>query len=272
MQTAVAGTDQGARLRTGMAVVLLSAVLILGWQTLTQSSALGASPDECVASSQDVQVHFLTDFAGSNAAIAGLELRGLDPGACDGQPVKVTLSGNNAGDPAQAPTRMLSVLDSSLEPCTGAKASTPKVVAGGRIALHGCPTVSTPSGAAYADMHDATRLTVEVAGRGIPIGGGPNVLGPPTIDGGGPDGDGGGPDGSDTGDESEDTEPQVLGVEQFADAPSSGQAEVPTAVAAGGLLADTGGPRTLMLWLGVLLVLFGVLSLLRDLAKPDRRT
>jgi hypothetical protein len=267
---AVAGVDSGARLRTGMTFVLLSAMLVLGWQAMTQT-ALGASPSACVSDSRGVRVHFRTDFSTGDPAISGVELVGLDPSSCDGEPVTVTLSGNDEGDPSKPPTRMLSSLDSSLDPCTGKPTHPPVVITGGRITLLGCPTLTAPSGAAYADLHDATRLTIEVAGHDLPIGGGPDSE-PPTGDEPDPDPIVGGVDdsaGSGGNDGSEGAD--VLGVQEFADEPPA-DAGVPTAVNAGGVMPDTGGPRTLMLWIGVVLVVFGGLSLVWDSFRPRRRS
>jgi hypothetical protein len=268
---AVAGVDFGARLRTGMTFALLSGVLVLGWQAMNQG-ALGASASDCVSDSRGVRVHFRTDYSTGDPAISGVELVGLDPKSCDGETVTVTLSGNDDGDPSKPPTRLLSSLDSSLDPCTGEPARPPVVVSGGRILLPGCATVTTPSGAAYADLHDATRLSIEVAGHGLPIGGGPDDS-PPTDAGAAPDPDVAGTDTStdDSGDDGPDGPdgPDVLGVQEFADGPP-GRADVPTAVDAGGVMPDTGGPRTLMLWIGVALVIFGGLSLVRDMFRPRR--
>lgn len=257
----VVGAETGARLRAGMTFALLSAMLVLGWQALSQTGAFGAS-NSCAGSSRGVEVHFESDFSSGEPAISTVVLNGLDPRTCDGETVTITLSGNGGGDPTLPPTNLLSVLDSSLEPCTGEPAIPPVVIAGGQISVHGCSTVASASGAAFASMHDATRLRIEVAGEDIPVGGLSPTPPPSTED----DGSGGSKGDSGSGDNG----PQVLGVEEFADGGDAGNAGVPTAVDAGGLMPGTGGPRALMLWTGVLLVLFGVTSLLWDVGKPRR--
>jgi hypothetical protein len=111
----------------------------------------------------DATVHFLiSPPSGSiGPAISGLTVSGLSAD-CDRSPVTVTLLGNPAGDPYVDPTETLSVFDSTLDPCSQVALANPPVVSGGSITLTAC---ASGGPAAYASIHDVTRLVVKVNGR-----------------------------------------------------------------------------------------------------------
>lgn len=224
-------------IRNSIATVLLSAALVvpmLGADSANAEVASG-SGHGCWPSSGPVTVHF---ELGAQPGVAGVVLQGFDPHTCDGQPVTVTLSGNQAGDPNAPVTELLSTLDSSRDACTGAKLHQPAVIDGGTIELTGCASTTDPQEGAYADLHDLTQLSVAVSGQEVPSQPGTVILGEqatrPRANGGS-------------------GAAQVLGIQ--ATRPRGGIS---------GVLASTGGPQPLMFWGGLLILLFGVGSILLD--------
>lgn len=227
----------------GVAMTLLG-VLVGGVGLLGGGSAAMADiTGQCVASSRGVAVHFLLAFdnAHPGARISGVRLSGFDQDSCDGKPAIVTLSGNQAGNRAQDPTELLSTLDSSADRCTGTPLTEPGTVVSGSIALRGCRSVSHPDGAAFASVHDVTRLTVEVAGH--------QVQARPSV---------------------------VLGAQAHrpgTQAGGQGGAQVasgqPGSSGSGafGQLPNTGGPARIMLLLGIVLVIFGIALVLTALPR-----
>jgi hypothetical protein len=135
------------------------------------AAAAGTSGAACAAATSGAHVHYVTGFvagAADGPAIAGLTIDGFDAAACDGLPVQVVISGNAAGSDVDPADELLSTLDSTLDPCTGAKLGTSVTISAGSITLNGCASVHDPNGAAYASIHDATQLVVKVADALIP--------------------------------------------------------------------------------------------------------
>ena len=236
-QTA-AGTAAGAAVAATLAVLAILA-LPAGAEAATPVTGTPG----CLPSSKGVTVHYeLGQASGPEPGIAGLTLQGFDSHTCDGQPVVVTLSGNAAGDPSAGATELLSTLDSSRDACTGDKLEQPELIDNGTITLTGCAGTDDAHRGAYASVHDLTLLTVSVSGRTVPTGS--EVLGTSaTRPHAGSDEPGGA---------------QVLGIQ--ASRPRAGS----------GLLAFTGGPQPLMFWGGLLLLVFGVASLVLDRLRDTR--
>jgi hypothetical protein len=237
-QNLVAGVwrSRFGKLRLACLVLAVPGVLLIG----AAGPALGATPSldasGCASSSQGVSVHFDLARSGATPGISGVQLSGFDAGQCDGQPVEVTLFGNQAGNTPADPSELLSTLDSSLDPCSGKSAAAPVLIHSGAVSLHGCAHVKSGSGAAFASVHDLTRLTVSVAGHQVQT-----------------------------------RPPEVLGTEAFAN--GSGGSGMPGTVVSGPSFAGlplTGGPHSWLFWVGVLLVLFGFGSLLVDRFKTTR--
>lgn len=161
-----------ARTQRALASALAVAAAALGLFVLAQpAQAATPSGASCVAATSGAHVHFLTDFGTGSpdgSEIAGLTIDGFDAAACDGLPVEVIISGNAAGSDADPADELLSTLDSTLDPCTGAKLGAPVTIAGGAITLNGCAAVHDSKGAAYASIHDATQLALKVGGAAIP--------------------------------------------------------------------------------------------------------
>ena len=228
---------------TAAGAALAAALLMLAAPAGAEAVTPVTGTPGCLPSSKGVTVHYeLGQASGPEPGIAGLTLQGFDSHTCDGQPVVVTLSGNSAGDPSATATDLLSTLDSSRDACTGAKLAEPKVIDKGTITLSGCAGTDDAQRAAYASVHDLTRLTVTVDGRTVPTGS--EVLGTSATR---PHADKGGPGGA-----------QVLGIQ--ASRPRAGS----------GLLAFTGGPQPLMFWGGLLLLVFGLASLVLDRLRDTR--
>lgn len=237
-----ASVDSARVVRVGVPFVLVSTAIVFGWQFLGQLPTFAATSSACGATEDGIQIHYQVGESTGDLGISGIELSGFEPASCDGKPVKVTFSGNDAGDPAAEAVRLLAVLDSSQDPCAGSPAEHPDFIGGGRIELRACSTVTDYTGAAYADLHDVTRLRVQVDDREMPLS--PGV-----------DGDTSAPDA------------EILGVEQRA-AGSSPGASAGLGPQTAGFMPATGGPQSLMLWSGVLLVMFGLASLAWDLTRP----
>ncbi|HZY76687.1 MAG TPA: LPXTG cell wall anchor domain-containing protein [Jatrophihabitantaceae bacterium] len=226
---------------------------------MAQPAQAATSGSACAAATSGAQVHFLTDFGSSSpdgSAIAGVTVDGFDAGACDGLPVTVIITGNAAGSDADPASELLSTLDSTLDPCTGAKLGAAGTIAGGSITLHGCASVHDPSGAAYASMHDATALTVKVADAAVPVtigGVATSSTPPPTSSTAAPS------SGSDGGSGASSSH-GVGGVSTSRSGGSNGS----SGQSAGGHgLASTGSDIALLTLLGVLLLLGGLLLLQR---------
>ena len=227
----------------GSVVVLAGLGAVLGPAAAADAAVSTNAAGRCLPSSGAVTVHFVLGGSGApTPGIAGVSLTGFDPGSCDGQPVTVTLSGNQAGDPNAPVTELLSTLDSKRDACTGATSEDPVLVDGGSITLSACPTTDDPQVGAYADLHDVTRLTVKVSGHVVPSQPGGVVLGE---QGTRPRGDDGGA--------------EVLGE----------QVTRPRDTASG-ILPFTGGPYPIGIWVGGLLVLFGIASILLDRLADSR--
>jgi hypothetical protein len=198
-----------------------------------------ADASTCLPATQGVTVHFLlSDPAHSLPKVAGVTLHGFDEDTCDGQPVTVTLSGNQAGNPAAPATDVLSSFDSTVNACSGKALSEPVVVKDGSISLRGCQSTKDPALGAYADLHDLTLLRVEVNGHEVATGPGP----------------------------------KVLGTEVFGNGASGSSAGHTAIEGTSGLLPFTGGPYSLWFWVGVLCFMFGLVSLLIDRFTETRAT
>ena len=236
------------RSRRRAAAAIGAATVAAAWALLGPAGTAAAATSMnagggCLPASRAVTVHFVLGGSGTpSPGIGGLSLTGFDPGSCDGQPVEVELAGNAAGDPTAPVTELLSTLDSSRDACTGAKSQASAVIDGGSITLNACPTTDDPQVGAYADLHDLTRLAVRVSGQEVPSQPGGVVLG---NQGTRPRGDGSGA--------------EVLG-EQVTRPRDS----------ASGILPFTGGPHPIGLWLGCLLVLFGIASMVFERLADGR--
>lgn len=212
------------------------------------SAAYGVSPSaaarSCTAASDGINVHYLLkDVVAQGSVIAGISLSGFSR-VCDGKSVAVTLAGNSAGDSAAPAIDLLSTLDSRLDPCTGENAGDPAVVTDASITIHGCASTDNPQRGAYASIQNVTRLTVKWNGQDIRLQGSGTESGNES---------GGADNGGDSGNRSEEVS-GGLGVNTGSD--GSG---VQNAVSSG-LLPFTGGPGAMTFWLGVLLVLTGLVT------------
>jgi hypothetical protein len=109
-------------------------------------------------------VHYSVAFSGDDgrAGITDLEVTGVSSAGCDGQPVRVLLEGNSAGDPNGPPTEALGQFDSTRDPCTDARLTHPGVITDGQI---GVPVCSTGATAQMVDVHDLTRVELFVRGQ-----------------------------------------------------------------------------------------------------------
>jgi hypothetical protein len=211
------------------------AVTAAFWFSSSAIPALAATPmtdtPACVATSQGVTTHFVLAYGHRPVpGVAEVVLRGFDEGTCDGQPVIVTLSGNQAGDPAADATDLLSTYDSTVDPCSGGALTDPVFIKNDSITLRGCQTTNDPALGAYADVHDLTLLRVEVNGHEVETG----------------------------------PRPKVLGTEVFANGESGTSAGHAAIQGTSGLLPFTGGLSSLWFWVGVLCFMFGLVSLLID--------
>ena len=137
----------------------------------------GAMPTETICKPADglVTVHFIQE--GTAPEIDGVQLNGFDAASCDGQPVKVLLAGNAAGDPEAPVTEVLTTLDSADSPCAHAGARHAAVITSGTVTLRACLDPAVNDGHGPASIHDATLLRVVVAGQLVPSRPGPSVLG-----------------------------------------------------------------------------------------------
>lgn len=137
----------------------------------------GAMPTSTICTPADglVTVHFMQ--AGTVPEIDGVQLNGFDAASCDGQPVKVVLAGNAAGDPSAPATEVLTTLDSANNPCAHAGARHAAVITSGTVTLRACSDASVNDGHGPASIHDATQLRVLVNGQLVASRPGPVVLG-----------------------------------------------------------------------------------------------
>lgn len=218
----------------------------------------------CVALTSGIQARFLVaNDSHGTLALSGLVLSNLDETLCDGQPVTVSFSGNADGDPNAPANLPLAILDSTQNPCTGAQLPNPVVITAGMITLHACPTVNDPTKAAFINVHDVTLMTVQVDGQIIDV----NPVNPT-----GPSSSPTGPTSSSTGPSSSTNAPStsVLG-ETFTNSGggTSGGSHA-SVLATVTQLPFTGTYAALIFWLGVLLVVGGLLSIL--LAQRRRWT
>lgn len=163
------GRGSWRRLVAGAIAVLVGALAMMVGGTAAFGAGAGTAFAPCQVLGNGVGVRFVVDPAAVPPAISGVVLSGLDPSTCDGQPVVVTFAGNSAGDPGQTANEPLAVFTSTRAPCTGVvlPAANQVLVAAGSITLHGCPTLTDPSGAAYVNLHDVTLMTVQVDGRSV---------------------------------------------------------------------------------------------------------
>ncbi len=141
-------------------------------------AATGATPTGTICTPADglVTVHFIQ--AGTVPEIDGVQLNGFDAATCDGQPVKVVLAGNAAGDPRAPATDVLTTLDSTDGPCAQEGARRAAVITSGTVTLRACLDASSVNdGHGPASIHDATLLRVVVAGQVVASRPGPTVLG-----------------------------------------------------------------------------------------------
>lgn len=155
-------------------VVTIAVAMSIGLLGVPLTAAGAATPNAssaaCTVDGTNATVHFtLTPSAAApKAQITALRISGLSTSGCAHPlPVMVTIKGTPSGDPAGTTTETLTVLHSTTDPCTGDPLARPTYVTGGAITLTACPT-GGPGG--YADVHDATRLVVRVAGRQVAIG------------------------------------------------------------------------------------------------------
>jgi hypothetical protein len=233
---ALAGSSRSRRSLAGRGRVAIGAVIVAAfWLSSSAMPALAATPtadaSTCLPTTHGVTVHFLlSNPARSVPEVAGVTLHGFDEDTCDGQPVTVTLSGNQAGNPAAPATDVLSSFDSTVNACSGKALSEPVVVKDGSISLRGCQSTKDPALGAYADVHDLTLLRVEVNGHEVETG----------------------------------PRPKVLGTEVFANGESGTSAGHAAIQGTSGLLPFTGGLSSLWFWIGVLCFMFGLVSLLID--------
>ncbi len=237
-----------------VAGITTGALALLLWGLLGPAGLASAATggDRCIPASEAVTVHFVLGGSGNpGPGIAGVDLAGFDPASCDGQPVTVTLSGNKAGNPSTPVTELLTTLDSGKNPCTGDSEKSPAVIQNGAIDLAGCETTHDPHTAAFASVHDATRITVAVNGHELPATQGTGILGEQATRprGTGPGGANG--------------DAQILGIQASRPRPGAQNA--------GGVLPFTGGPQPVMFWVGLLLVVFGVVSFLVNHVTESRR-
>lgn len=173
MQQAAASQERPSRASwsrgvAGVIAVLVGALAMMIGGTAAFGAGAGTAFAPCQVPGNGLGVHFVVDPAAVPPAISGVVFSGLDPTTCDGQSVVVTFSGNPAGDPKQT-TKQLAVFTSIQAPCKGVvlPAADQVLVAAGSITLHGCPTLTDPSGAAYVNLHDVTLMTVQVNGRSV---------------------------------------------------------------------------------------------------------
>jgi hypothetical protein len=263
MNADVGGRPGGRTLAVGISTACVGALMIVVGLISGGGAAFGAGHGlngaSCLSELQGVSVHFLTAVGTPpRASVTGMVVDGFSSSSCDGQPVEIILRGNTAGDPAARATDLLSTLDSSRDSCTNATLEDPLVITGGAITLHGCAATTDPHHAAYADIHDLTRLVVKVNGHEISAHEGPPVTGndpaqPPQ--GTGPH------DGALPG-----SGPPATG-SQAGDAPAGDPqtgalADDGAGQGGAGVLPFTGGPSEATLWLGLLLVLCGSMTLL----------
>jgi hypothetical protein len=159
-----------------LAAIVLGAVAMLMGGTAAFGAGSGTAFAPCQSGHGGISVHYLTSFASDQGKISGIQL-GNFGADCNGQPMVVTIKGNKAGDPSEPESAdyLLTTLDSSKDPCPGAKPPQDAKIASGKITLHGCPSVTDPAGPAYASIHDATLLTIKVSGQPINQGGGPTT-------------------------------------------------------------------------------------------------
>ncbi|HET7386933.1 MAG TPA: hypothetical protein VFJ19_09760 [Nocardioidaceae bacterium] len=229
---------RGSHLNHRAVALIISLLAPLAWLVLGSGPANAATPsadaEGCIQSSHGVHVHFVLDFSRPKATVSGLALSGFDKSSCDGQPVKIILSGNEAGNPAADPTETLSTLDSTVDACNGTAVPDNKqaLIENGSITLRGCATTDDSSLGAYADVLPLTRLTVYVAGQEVT--------------------------------------PEVLGTEAFANgvggSANAGTSLSGTDVSGASVLGLplTGGPHSWLFWLGLLLFVLGLASLVFD--------
>jgi phage tail sheath protein FI len=233
---ALASSKRSRRSLTGRGRVAIGiAVTAAFWFSSSAIPALAATPtadaSTCLPATQGVTVHFLlSNPARSVPEVAGVTLHGFDEDTCDGQPVTVTLSGNQAGNPAAPATDVLSSFDSTVNACSGKALTDPVFIKNDSITLRGCQTTNDPALGAYADVHDLTLLRVEVNGHEVETG----------------------------------PRPKVLGTEVFANGESGTSAGHAAIQGTSGLLPFTGGLSSLWFWIGVLCFMFGLVSLLID--------
>lgn len=140
----------------------VTAVVGIASMLVTGPAAFGASGSGCSTGNSGVRIHFVAGPKAPPATITGVVVDGFE--GCGGRTVKVTFSGNPAGNPQAAATELLAVYNSSLDPCSGAKLTHPVVISSGSVGLRGCATVTNRNAAGYPSLHDLTRVAVDVGG------------------------------------------------------------------------------------------------------------
>lgn len=123
----------------------------------------------CTVDGGEAAVHYSLDDSADpkTASITGIRISGLVVSGCaDPLPSSITIKGTPSGDPSVEPTETLTSLDSTRDPCTGQELAQPTFVTNGAISWTACPT-GGPGG--YANVHDATRLILRVAGQAISL-------------------------------------------------------------------------------------------------------
>lgn len=162
--------------RSHRSVAIASASIAIGFAALsaTGATAHAATPSDapavCTVDGSDASVHYVVRNATNSnaAAISGISITGLVVSECaDPLPATLTIKGTPSGDPSVEPTETLTSLDSTRDPCTGQKLPQPSFVTNGAISWTACPT-GGPGG--YANVHDATRLILQVAAQAISLG------------------------------------------------------------------------------------------------------
>jgi hypothetical protein len=149
----------------------------------TADASTGHAPGTCVLDGTHASVHFLvsTEPGTAKGQLAGVAINHLSTTGCaDPLPATVTIRGIPSGDSTAIPTETLTVLDSAKDPCTGTPLSSPIFLVNGAITLRACPT-SGPGH--YANVLDATRLILRVAGKPVTVGDGTGSTGPATSEG-----------------------------------------------------------------------------------------
>lgn len=144
-----------------LAAVLLGTVAIASSMTAAFGVADGTTFMPCLTGTHGAAIGYSLEEFPQGPAIAKVTVGNLDAG-CDGSPVLLVLSGNQAGDPLAPADERLTTLDSALDPCAQTARDHAPVVHGGTITLDACLSGGP---AQYASVHDVTQVTLRVRGH-----------------------------------------------------------------------------------------------------------